>query len=427
MANRRWIGNARNVAQVDTLTIGGTLEVGDILTATIGDKTFSYSCATTTLATEATSFAAAWNALSSTIWPEFAEITAAATSGGALTLTADTPGKPFTVTVATTESNGGAADSQTFSRSATTANSGQYVFSTASNWEGGTAPVDGDAIIFDSGDVDCRYDLTQSSLSPASITKTTGYRGKIGLPTMNVDNASAPYREYRPTFLKFGDSGDAQLCTVTIYGGGMCKLDSNTAGTTYIIHGSDASSEVGTPTILVKGADIDAITVKGGSVGVAHYPGDTATVAAITVTGGDCRVGSGATITGCAIAQSGGKLEINSATSGGSATITQHGGTLTIQAGASVAPQLYGGTCYYNSSGTLGGNVNIYGKATLDFSQDLASKTVSNPLNLYSTDGVIEDPHGVTGNVVIDIHGMRLSQAKINIGSHFRLTKGAVS
>src|SRR6185295_12509087 len=111
MASTTWRGDAPAVAQVDTLTVGGTIEATDIFKMTINGKTLSVTAGSTVAATVATTIATAWNA--STI-PEFAEITAAATSGGALTLTADTPGKPFVCTVSTTEANGDPADAQTF-------------------------------------------------------------------------------------------------------------------------------------------------------------------------------------------------------------------------------------------------------------------------------------------------------------------------
>src|SRR5688500_1453229 len=59
----RFVGNALAVAQVDTLTIGGTIEVGDRFRVTINGKTFVHSAGTTVAATEATALAAAWNAL----------------------------------------------------------------------------------------------------------------------------------------------------------------------------------------------------------------------------------------------------------------------------------------------------------------------------------------------------------------------------
>ncbi len=124
MATKIWRGDSPAIAQVDTLAIGGTIEVGDKFTVTINGKSMTYIATSTTAATCATGFVTQWNALSSTAYPEFAEITAAEGVTGSLTLTADTAGKPFTISVATTESNGDAADAQTFTRTATTANSG---------------------------------------------------------------------------------------------------------------------------------------------------------------------------------------------------------------------------------------------------------------------------------------------------------------
>ncbi len=139
-STRVWKGDAAAVAQVTTLTVGGTIEAGDLFKVTIGDKTLTVAAANTTAADVADQIVAAWNALTATTHPEFAEITAAEGSGGTLTLTADTAGKPFTVTPTTTEANGGAADDQTFTQAATTASSGPNHWDTAANWSGGAVP-----------------------------------------------------------------------------------------------------------------------------------------------------------------------------------------------------------------------------------------------------------------------------------------------
>jgi hypothetical protein len=142
MSTIRFKGNALAVAQVDTLTVGGTVEAGDRFVSTINTKALSVAATTTVLATTATDFYTAWEALDASLYPEYAEITAD-DSSATVTLTSNEEGVPFTVTVTTTESNGGAADAQTFVRTATTASSGPLHWDTAANWSAAAVPVTG--------------------------------------------------------------------------------------------------------------------------------------------------------------------------------------------------------------------------------------------------------------------------------------------
>lgn len=395
MATKRWIGSAAPVAQVDTLTIGGTLEVGDLLIVTIGSKTFSHAATSATLATAATAFAAAWNALSATEYPEFAEITAAATSGGALTLTADTPGKPFTVAVSTTEANGGAADDQTFGRSATRANSGPNVVSVAANWEGGVAPVDGDDLVFDSGSVSVLYDLDQNGITPATITVLEGYTGLIGLPNTNADGGSSQsYNEYRPKYLMMGDAGDAQAVTVTIRGGGgRIKIDTGDAQTVLIVQDAGQAEEDRIPAVLWKGTHAsNTATIQRGSVGIGFFAGESATVATLAVgylenVAGDATVNCGTGCTLTTVNQSGGNLTTQSAVT--TANVTD--GEWTHMAGAVTTINLDGGACRYRSTGTLT-TVNVGSDGELDFSRDMRARTVTN-CNLHER-SIYRDPVG---------------------------------
>lgn len=102
MATKIFRGDAPAVAQVTHIT-PTAVEIGDIFTLTINQKSISYTAAAATVGDVVAGLVAAWNA--STI-PEFAEITASAGSGYVI-LTADTPGKPFTVTASTTNTGTG--------------------------------------------------------------------------------------------------------------------------------------------------------------------------------------------------------------------------------------------------------------------------------------------------------------------------------
>jgi flagellin len=105
-----------NVAQVDTITLGGTAVANNVLKLTIGNLSYSYTTASAVQSTEAVAFVAGINAdrnLSNLV-------TAAYTRTGSITLTAKNAGTPFTAhTTVTRPVNGGTA---TIASSNTTAN-----------------------------------------------------------------------------------------------------------------------------------------------------------------------------------------------------------------------------------------------------------------------------------------------------------------
>lgn len=101
MATRRWRGNAPAVAQVVTVTIRQTSN-GNTVTLTHGGKSVSATSAGTNTTTLMAALATAWNA---EIIPQFAEITAEA-STNTVVLTADNPGVPFDLTIAQSGTGG---------------------------------------------------------------------------------------------------------------------------------------------------------------------------------------------------------------------------------------------------------------------------------------------------------------------------------
>ncbi len=106
--------NIATVAQSDTVTIGGTFEVGDVYTATVGSNVYSYtSVGGDSNTTAATSLAALINA--------DAAVSASAT-GSVITITAATAGTPYTLTAV--GATGGADTTQTATSAVVTANSG---------------------------------------------------------------------------------------------------------------------------------------------------------------------------------------------------------------------------------------------------------------------------------------------------------------
>ena len=113
------------VAQVDTLTVGGTVEENDVFTITLypegePESVEFTALAETTIADVVAELVEAWNTAFG------GDITAEAgdTDSGILTLTANTPGVPFIVTVETTNADED-EDAPTFDSETTTENVGE--------------------------------------------------------------------------------------------------------------------------------------------------------------------------------------------------------------------------------------------------------------------------------------------------------------
>ena len=113
-----WLKFERNVgavAQIDTITVGGTVEVGDLFTVTLNGVAFNFTAATTSANDVAVGLA---NAVNGGTEP----VTASAPAGGIFTLTADVAGAAFTSAVTTTETDGSVADAQTLTTGSTALN-----------------------------------------------------------------------------------------------------------------------------------------------------------------------------------------------------------------------------------------------------------------------------------------------------------------
>jgi hypothetical protein len=421
MATIRWRGDAPAVAQVQTITIG-TNDVATSYKVTINGKSVAVPGDAGGANATATDLLNALKA--ATVPQEFTEITWTV-SANVVTGTAAKPGRPFTLAVSTTGGTG------TISSLVTNAGSGPNDVSVAANWAGGALPATGDDIVFDTGNSDALYGLAQSAVTPNSISILPGYTGKIGLPAVNVDNATAPYFEYRPQYLQYGTTGVGGTVSVTLNGGaGRIKLDQGSAPAVWNVLNSAQRLESGVPAILLKGSNAaNALNLNKGDVGVAFFGGETATLVTVNVgyetnPAGDSTLwlGPGVGLANAAIVQTGGNLTVNSATSG-TASITQYDGNLTLQSGAQIGLSVLGGTCVYNSTGTLSGTPVVGGSGTLDFSQDLRAKTVTSPVNVYGAKAKLLDPNKVVAALVVDLNQLPLS-GNLDLGTNIKLTRG---
>jgi trimeric autotransporter adhesin len=432
MATVRWLGNAPAVSQVTDYLFAGTWETSDVITLTIGQKVVSTTATSTTEATIVDALVTLWNNLSPTTHKEFTEITASRT-GDTLRLTADTAGKPFTCTVATTETGGGAADDQTIDGGASsagtnsTASAGPNHWDSAMNWSGGAVPVNSDDVFIENSAVDILYGLAQTAVTLTSLNIPMSYTGKIGNPRRNAGG----YEEYRDLYLAI-KATTVNIGYGTGAGSGRIKLDQSSAATTLNISGSGSPAESGLESILWKGTEsTNVVNIRKGSFGAAVFAGETATIATlrssyVTNVQGDVQARLGAGVTLTTVNQSGGTLEINA----GFTTLNMLDGQTTIQAGNVTTISIDGGTCWYNGAGTLT-TINIGTSGTLDLSRDLRTIVITNAVNI-NAGGAFLDPFKRDADVVIDLErcGGKFRDEEgttIHLGTHLRLTRGSAA
>ncbi|MEQ8194523.1 MAG: flagellar hook-basal body complex protein [Rhodospirillales bacterium] len=173
-----------NVAQVDTVTIGGTfgaLEAGDTYSVTVNGTTVTYTVTgADTLASARANLIAAINAD-----PTLGPLVTAAPGGGAgdITITADTPGTPFTATAAATDILGGVNDSTAITVTTTTGSNGDNTAAVATTTANVVAEVVGNvnSLTFNGAGL-----LTSTSPLNLTFTFQGGATGAMSLDLTDV-------------------------------------------------------------------------------------------------------------------------------------------------------------------------------------------------------------------------------------------------
>lgn len=297
MADVIWIGGvAAATYDIWTATVGGTIEVGDLFNVTINQKTLAVSATSTSIATTCGDIATAFNAIDSTLYPEFAEYTAAATST-TIVFTADTAGIDGTISVTTTESNGGAADAQTFTIAHTQTATGPYHGNNAKNWLGGSLPTGTDVAWLQDTDVPMLFgiDFIGDTIGAnAGLRILQSYEGQVGLPRYNAGG----YYEYRNQYLKW--TLDSIEIGGGAYGNGSSRLriyaGASLSGNCLIYN--TGTPEAGELSAVNLYADTIAnLQVFGGIAGVGQYL-ETASVTLTALQGGSTYFGRNVTFGG---------------------------------------------------------------------------------------------------------------------------------
>lgn len=365
MVKAVWTGAAQAVAQVDTVTIAGTIAAGEDFSITINSKAATYTTVSGDgTAQVATGLEAACEALTS---PEFTEIEWTV-SGSVVTAKNTVAGVPFSFAVSTTSAMG------TITRSTVTSASSPNHWDAAGNWSTGAVPVAADEWFVDDEDAEILYGLPTAGTLFAAVTIKAG---QLGLPDQNP----LGYGEYRTKRATFG----ATTMSIGTQGGGpsLVRADLGAAASTVVVRGT-AGTQAGAAVDLLINHASSTVAVIGGTCGIAFAASQTSTLGAVHVgPNGDVELGDGVTV---ATVTNAGTLRMAC----GATTLNVEAGRVDLtDAGAIATVELRGGTINHRSSGTIT-TANL-GPGVFDLSGDVRERTITNCT--LRKDGVIQDPY----------------------------------
>jgi hypothetical protein len=239
-------------------------------------------------------------------------------------------------------------------------------WSTATNWSGGTVPVNSDDVYLENGSRDITLGLAQSAVALASLNIAQSWTGAVG-------SASA-YLAIGATKARIGyhDNGTSQPA-----GSGRIKVDFGSSNVAVVIENT-ATTPTDTdlaPVRLLLNHSSATVEVRNGTVGIAAtYETETSTVGEVSVTGSaaSLKMSDGVTIT--TLNTKAGNVVAN----GALPALEQTGGTLTVNGSGAVGSAVVdGGTFIHRTTGAT--TTLAIGRAgTADLSQDARAKTVAN-------------------------------------------------
>lgn len=405
MATLRWLGASLPVADVWRVVVAGTWATNDTVTLTVGYRSIVVTVgATTTTASIASSLVAAWNgsaysgdatfSATGNNVPEFAEATAViGSTTSTVNVTMNTSGVPLGFSCTKSSTSG------TVTVTNPTVATGPNYWSDSKNWSTGSAPVDGDTVYIDNNATDILYGLAQSAVQPAAVYIGQSYTGSIGLPETN---ANGGYQEYRKTYLELGP---ATLVVGRGAGNGSGRIKINTGTDVCAATVENTGSSLDTlPALLLKGTNAsNSLVMNGGSVGVAVFGGEAATLATVKLSGGALTTGSGATLSGT-LTVTGGSWLVNSNV----ATLNVFGGTVQTAGTAAVgAATVEGGVLAHYSTGDLcsSGATTVEGTGVIDLGTGAGAASASNSVLVKGQSATYSDPNGRIASVTFTLSG----------------------
>lgn len=402
------------MAQVDTLTVGGTAAAGQIYKVTIGLNSVSYTAVGGD--TNSTIAAALQTLLAASTLGEFAKLSWTVNTT-VITATASTAGTPFTLTTSATGTG-------TFVDANVTANGSPNAWGNAANWDTGSIPVNGDDVYIDQTSYDIWWDLDQSAVTLASLTVTSTFQpgatgeGVLGLPEVNT-SGTKPYVEYLPTYLKIG----ATTCTIGSglgSGSAQIKIDFGAVQTSCTVIATGTGPGGDLEAVLLKGTHVSNVfTILSGSVGIAAFGADTSNAATLNAgSSGNgsptIRTGPGCTIT--TVNMEDGSLLLGKAPT----TLNKVGGEITVLSGSFTNLNERGGSTAYLGTGGLG-TVVLGGGGTLDLSQDVRGRSIT-ALTMYAGSALL-DPFRTLGNFGFTLSQCGYEDVTLQLGKNLSIAQ----
>lgn len=348
MAAKRWLGVVTAVKQITTLTVGGTITIGDVFTILCGFGTVRVVAATSVAASVAAQVQAALAATS--VSPEFTEAVWTV-AGAVVTGTGSVAGVPFVVTSSATGTS-------TIVSATTTAATGPNFGDVAGNYNGGTLPVAADTLTVEANSPPILYGLTALTALLAKVTFEATSSATVGLTEFNPRG----FREYRPQYWALNMTS-LEVGTGAGQGSSQIKMDLGAVATAVMVFGTGFSNEE-FPLQLVGGASA-TIVVAAGSVGLSTRATEIANFASVVV-GPGASVTAGLTCTHTLVRTEGTVTLENTAT-----TLDVRNGSCKTT-GQAVTLDVSGGALAYKSASTI--TTATVGPGMLDCS-DLRART----------------------------------------------------
>lgn len=331
MARNDWRGDAAAVAQVDRLTVGGTVTAADWVQVERNRKAVRYTAdGTETLAEIAAALAALYEAAT---FSEFKEAPSTYTDGDDFfDLTASEPGRPHTFVAS---DSGGTL---TLTLSNETSSTGPSHVDEPKNWTLGTLPDNTNDVVVERG-APMLWGL--GTIAALSWEFRSTYDEPVGLPAWNSEGQ---YVEDRTRFLTINSAN------VKVNSASPRMYVKAVASSSWDITGTGQREDDGVPALdLSATGNPTMVAVAAGDVGLCVTDESAArTFAAASLAGDDSRLTVGRRVTVTALDQDKGTVDafgtVTTATMG-TGEYTQHEGTLTTLV-------TYGGTANLNHEGT---------------------------------------------------------------------------
>ncbi len=314
------------------------------------------------------------------------------------------------------------AETQGITVTSSTSPTGPYHWDNANNWDASGVPTDSDTVVFENNDNAVKYGLDQSAVTLTQLEIRSTYTGTIGLPDQNP----LGYIEYLDTHLQIGAT------TVLIgegEGGGSerVRLDLGSVASAVYIYGTGTPANAGDYAVDLVGTNTaNDLYVYQGSVSVGKNSGDTSVIDDLLVgydddQASDVELFLGDDVTLDDVTVHGGTVINGGRASSAITSLLVTAGTVTLN-GTDGLNQLdiEGGTVFYRSSGTLGGNTVVGGEGTLSFVGDLRAKTVTNAITCRGDAANVDDPQESVSSLVVAYQSTtRLPE----LGTNFTVTR----